>query len=828
MKNEQEKRICLNRSIVNKANMDDRSQKQAFTYDWVRENITPHQLYEEVAVKGHSFCAGFLKEEEDGFCYKNKDNWLGSQILALDFDNKDSNHKKLEVDEYFSYEDAINDPYILKYASFTYTTPTHKPDHHRFRVVFLLAHFCNDKEKYEKAIRYLTHKFGGDPATTSIAQGFYGCKNAKRSNFIGNLLPPDEFDFLADQYDDQNKQDFKQLQTNKFELDKWELKDYDELLSYIFMNGKIPNSEWWKVPTILSAYCGLDEKSILTIISKYVEVGDALDKIRKSSKYCNDMTLGTLIWLAQKNGYKLPGHLRSVDINPKFWSLTPILDKDKQLSDYKYSTNDYKYQLFLENNGFCNFIEAGITDPVRIIDNVIYNSSEAEIRSFTLNYLEDDANLYPDGMISAIVKSRFRKDSNRVIPNTIKNLRIANNDQDVKFIRDEKKKTHLYFQDQCLVIEPNGRKLISYQDLEGYVYSDEGIKRTYIKSDGKTSIFQKFIERLSTTRKPDGSLHFSKDKFDSFASIIGYCTNKFKDKSNAKAIVITDPDLTLSDESNGSTGKSLFCKGLSWHNKMTIVDGRNFNPSNEFNLNHVDQSTDLCLINDFASSSSQGVDISPFYNYITDELQIRKLYKGNLVIPFEESPKFIFTMNKVLTGSGASDVRRKLEIEVSNYYSVEHSPAEEFGLLFDDWDQSEWARFDDFIVSCVETFYQFGLLECKPENLDLKRLQVNTSLEFAEYAELFLRSDTIYTMDGILDDYTDWSNEMLSPHQMTKYLKKWAIYSGTTYESEYLKSDSNKRLVFFGSNPREGLKEVKKTNAFGKLKLRMEQRPSKL
>jgi hypothetical protein len=148
--------------------------------------------------------------------------------------------------------------------------------------------------------------------------------------------------------------------------------------------------------------------------------------------------------LAQKNGYVIPDHLRGQRFKKKFWHLEPIINKDKEITGYKYHTDDYRYQQFLESKGYYNYISNGSPELVRVNENIICPASEAEVRDLSLKYLEDDANLYSDSLVSTIVKSGFRRDTNRLIPNTMKNLDHLNSRDGFNFLRDEQQKTHIY------------------------------------------------------------------------------------------------------------------------------------------------------------------------------------------------------------------------------------------------------------------------------------------------------------------------------------------------------------------------------------------------
>lgn len=803
--------ICLNRNIINKANMDDRKQKYSFTHQWVRENYTPQQVFDSIAVKGYSFCNAVLKNMEDGYYHKISSNWSGNQILALDFDNTDSTGKKFVGSNYFSYDEATKEPYFLRHAAFIYTTPNHTFEHNRFRVVFFLSNVLKDQDKYKKAIQYLTKKFNADPATTSIVQGFYGCRNSDRSCFWNNYLHFDDIDELVQEYDLTNT---TKTQSNiKYDLEDWRIEDYEELCSFIFKKGKIDNSDWWKVPTILSAYCQLSEDVILNLISKYIEIGDAKSKIRNASKYIGKMTLGTLIWIAQKNGYQISkNHIHNKDY--KFWVLTPRVNREGNIYDYKINTDDYKYQLFLESKGFYNYIASGIPELVRVVDNKIFHSSDLEIRNLTLDYLETD-DLYNTPREANFIKSKIRKDSTRLITNTIRNLPVLDNKSNFKIARDTKNSCYLFYENGIRVITKDKQEFLSYSKFNGYVQEERILNRPYTSSDLKTSSVEKFVQKLATTRLINGELSFDEQKFDSLVSIIGYLSSNYKCEDDSVAIIITDSNVTSSDENEGGTGKSLFAKILSHIRNQVVIDGRNFKADSDFKLDLIDRNTEICLVNDCNST----FPFTSFYNGITDDLQIRRLYKPTEVIPFQDTPKFIFTTNSVMPGEGSSDIRRRVEIEVSNYFNLNYRPSNEIGILFK-WDSLEWSRFDDFIGSCIQSYLKNGLKRTKPKYLKLKRFEAITNPDFVGFANTFIEPDKLYWMDTVFKQFVNKSDDPISSHKFTKYLRAYAKYSGLFFYDEYLKSSGGRRMVIFSTQKNQNISYWKKTDMFKKMKMK--------
>ena len=99
---------------------------------------------------GHAICAGLL-----GGKWRSKANVIGSHWLLLDIDNsdvardaygkpiKDENGNSIKVyDHQLTIEEALAHPFIKKHCALIYTTASHKPDWHKFRLVFLLPAIC--------------------------------------------------------------------------------------------------------------------------------------------------------------------------------------------------------------------------------------------------------------------------------------------------------------------------------------------------------------------------------------------------------------------------------------------------------------------------------------------------------------------------------------------------------------------------------------------------------------------------------------------------------------------------------------------------------------
>ncbi|TVP55484.1 MAG: DNA primase [Nodularia sp. (in: Bacteria)] len=136
---------------------------------------------------GHAICAGLL-----GGKWRSKANVIGSHWLLLDIDNsdvardlegkpiKDSNGNYIKVYKHqLTIEEALAHPFIQKHCALIYTTASHKPDWHKFRLVFLLPEYVEGADTVEACTRSLMQELPHDPACKDASRVFYGSSEAE-------------------------------------------------------------------------------------------------------------------------------------------------------------------------------------------------------------------------------------------------------------------------------------------------------------------------------------------------------------------------------------------------------------------------------------------------------------------------------------------------------------------------------------------------------------------------------------------------------------------------------------------------------------------------
>ena len=139
---------------------------------------------------------------EDGFAFsyqfandtRKTENFISTDFLAID------------IDQGWVMSEMLENPIVTKYCSLVYTTPSHSPDCHRFRLVFVLPRTIKDAEELKAATRVLARRLGGDMSATDAARMFYGSKGSlpkllgKKINakFLNELIEDGKVDPVSD------------------------------------------------------------------------------------------------------------------------------------------------------------------------------------------------------------------------------------------------------------------------------------------------------------------------------------------------------------------------------------------------------------------------------------------------------------------------------------------------------------------------------------------------------------------------------------------------------------------------------------------------------
>lgn len=197
--------------------------------------------------------------------------------------------------------------------------------------------------------------------------------------------------------------------------------------------------------------------------------------------------------------------------------------------------------------------------------------------------------------------------------------------------------------------------------------------------------------------------------------------------------------------------------------KMVIIDGKGFSFVKSFAYQRVQVDTQLLVFDDVA----RNFDFERLFSVITEGITLEKKNKDEIHIPFENSPKIIITTNYAIRGAGNSFYRRKWDLEFKQHYTKNFTPESEFGhMLFSDWTDVEWSRFDNYMIANLQFYLNKGLVRSEFKNLKTRKFIAETSADFWEWStsqdNIFVRVGHLHTglemYKSFTDDYPDYGN----------------------------------------------------------------------
>lgn len=456
----------------------------------------------------------------------------------------------------------------------------------------------------------------------------------------------------------------------------------------------------------------------------------------------------------------------SIDVD-EFWSYN---DKGK------ISLSTHKFKFWLEQNNFFKFYPSGNSSTFTFIkkeQNLLEETSDKRIKDYVLNDILSRENIgYGPYDFMAQNTSYFKSEFLSMLDTT-----------NVKIKEDTVSECFLYYNNCVVEVTKKEVKKIDYLDIDGFVWKRQIIDRNFKNEDHHTAVFRKFLWLIS-----------GKDvsKYNSFKSVIGYLLHSFKTSANNKAIIFNDE--TISENPNGGSGKGLFWNALKNMRKVSRIDGKAFEPTKSFPYQTVSTDTQILVFDDV----KKNFNFESLFSLITEGITLE--YKGQdaISIPVEQSPKILITTNYTIGGIGGSFERRKFEVEMSSYFSYKHTPLDEFGhMLFSDWSDVEWLRFDNFMINCVQYYLQNGLVKHEFNNLEVRKFIKETSFEFFEWAQdrdnlpYNVRLDKTEYFTKFVNEYQDFK-KFLSQKKFTQWLESFAKFynlqseSGRTHNMRYI------------------------------------------
>lgn len=442
--------------------------------------------------------------------------------------------------------------------------------------------------------------------------------------------------------------------------------------------------------------------------------------------------------------------IKSNDEHLDFWS-----QDDKG----KVSINPMFYKRFLERNGFKKYFPEGAQRPifVSINSNKVSETSVEKIKDFVLNYLEQRSEFD--------VWSYCAKYTTLFSDNFLLMLESV----ELMMLKDTSKKSFIAFQNGILEVTKNNTNMIDFIDVDGYIWESQIIERSFKIIKENNNDYKVFINNISNSNPL------------AIECTIGYLLCTHKDKMNNRAIILNDE--VISENPEGGTGKGLFIQGIANIRKVSILDGKAFDDKKSFPYQTVSAETNVLVFDDV----KKNFDFESKFSLVTEGMTLERKNKDAIKLKVEDSPKIVISTNYAIKGEGNSHNRRRHEIEFAQYYGKDITPISEFNRqLFDDWELSDFNKFDNYMVECLQKYLNNGLIEQNAKNIHLRKFIAETSMEFFDWINdrqnltLNVRHDKIEVYNRFVEDYPDFK-KWLQRKTFSVWIKKYSSYRSFEY-----------------------------------------------
>jgi hypothetical protein len=427
--------------------------------------------------------------------------------------------------------------------------------------------------------------------------------------------------------------------------------------------------------------------------------------------------------------------VKTLDVDPKtfqFFTEYAKVAKSGARSLDKIKIDKYKLVQLLSNFGYTRYEIPNVQDDskddftfVRLKDNIISSVTRNQIIDYIEWFINNEYNF--EGAHYEFVDSETLitclYDQMRTVFSKDLFARVRSEEK-IIINRDTKDTTYLYYQNGFVEITKDGWQLRPYDEMNGSVWEKQMLSRNFKKLSADTNdqygYFADYVWKLANE---------DAERFKSLCSIIGYLTHDFY-QCKLKAILFTDS--SMSEHSEGRTGKTLLSQMIGQVRSYCEINGKQFDSTNISKYQDADMGTQVLHLNDVKHKGRFKFEFEDVFNDITEGYIVKKLYMPT----FRHISKMIISTNKTLNIQGGSQRDRIVEFEVSAFFSEHRSPADHYGHWFiRDWNEEEFNRFDNFMCFCAQMYHTHGIIEPAAINLAERKLMNHTAPELIEFMD---------------------------------------------------------------------------------------------
>lgn len=344
---------------------------------------------------------------------------------------------------------------------------------------------------------------------------------------------------------------------------------------------------------------------------------------------------------------------------------------------------------------------------VRIVEHTIDVINDRQFQDILKDYIRaEEADEYQK---LCDVFEKFLKENTKYVTGRLSLL------NEELICRDTREVCYKFFKNGFLTITSDEIKFSTYESFDKLVWAEKVQQRDYIDFKGG-----RFVEYLDLALvKPQDAM-----------PILGFLSHEFKDETTGYIIVLTeavkDPKL------GGGSGKNVFCNLL----KLTTTYLSKPGGQGKFDEKFFQVWNNQKVFG--ISDLPKNFDFKAFKEPATGSFIQKKLYKDEIEVPVEKTPKFIMQTNYSFTDSDGGLIRRIIALEFTDFFTKCGGLDLHFGVHFPKgWTKEDYAGFDNHIAECIKVWMK-GNCKLKPTELTEEGWLKKFELNYGEVASGFI------------------------------------------------------------------------------------------
>jgi len=364
--------------------------------------------------------------------------------------------------------------------------------------------------------------------------------------------------------------------------------------------------------------------------------------------------------------------------------------------------------------------------------------------------------------------------------------------QDENILRDTYDYCYIAFTNGVVVIDKAGNmRLVYASELKRYIWEETILQHEIT--------IQTTLPKLESIPFADFCNKIScgiADNFKTITTTIGYLIHEYKKQEEPVAIIFAEDTKEVKD--GGGRGKGVTVKAVGCIRKTITINGKTFDPSASFAFQRVTGDVRVVCIDDIQKKSQ----FEMYNSTISEGLTVNRKGKEERWIPYQYSPKIVFTTNYTIDNEAVFEKRRQRIFLYGDYFSATRTPAIEYGhVFFVDWNKSQWNDFYNFMFYCVKMYMQHGILEMDvTENYKEKAITNKYSEEFLDWIkdnhDFFMAGYRPFNEQykGFLE-FSSFDKNKYSSKQLSNAIKSYAEFHGLVVEKDR-SSQVGRELMF--------------------------------